>query len=864
MNKKLLWTLVLPAALASCNQDDLLSEGISNTPEGKAISGVTFTIAKNGSEAGTRAAWVDNKLSFEKGDLISLFWLGNDGYTQNNTTGKFEGTAVSLSGAVTGSSNAIFRTEDGSNFSAEAVVYEGYNLLVYPGNTSHVDPKPVVVGLPQEQKADEDFTKNVVYIGDSILHIHQPAYNATAKKYYNLYEAVATSDDPNTSGYAHGIKTGVKLLSSLLNMDFRIINTNAKDVKIEKVVLTTKGGASTIYSVEGNLVPGNTTGVISENANLSGKTQYRNPWYTGTKNVASVTLNCENIETDMAGTKVTMLLLPATTTSLENNDQPVLKVYTNYGMVQIGGENKAESTQSNCIYKENGVDYAAASDDEALQEIVENTANYKVTTEVPSKDNSKATYTFNSGVSMTRVINVDMQKADIQNQVVSNTEELNAILNAAVKSSKTYPDAQGKKLNVVLKADKDNNFELTNYDGLNAFVQKFGAGALTLGLDGNTSKTVDNINVNTTEATELQNIEGLPESVTLTIPATSKITKVKNGTTSNSYEIKNAIINQSVITVPAKATITLKNNAKGTVHYTDGATITVTDLTASTYGIIDYTASSYENLKNAMNKGVNYVTLKNITSGFFAGGIDATKDTYPAVGKGGITLEFDNCGNLNETISTSAQNALTASTIILKNGTSYPDLANAIVGKIIVESETATLGSSNSTAQSMADKIIVVKAGTTTIDNLALGTLEVAAGATVNVGTKAVAPAKFYVYGTASFAGKAFSVNTKKVYEWNTQGKITTINESGEQCLVTGSLELKSDLAYEKVAVSETTAITVAEGVTGLGYRTRVYVTKDAQAQGTANLKFFEVTVPGVTVSKISWNGNWSDLGWDY
>ena len=856
--------MVLPAALASCNQDDLLSEGISNTPEGKAISGVTFTIAKNGSEAGTRAAWVDNKLSFEKGDLISLFWLGEDGYNQNNTTGTFDGTATTLSDVdgVTGHSNAIFRTEDGSNFSAEAVVYEGYNLLVYPGNTSHVDSKLVVVGLPQEQKADEDFTKNVVYIGDSILHIHQPAYNATAKKYYNLYGAVATSDDPNTSGYAHGIKTGVKLLSSLLNMDFRIINTNAKDVKIEKVVLTTKGGANAIYSVEGNLVPGSTTDVILGNPNLSDKTKYRNPWYQGvsTGNVISVTLNCENIETDMAGTKVTMLLLPATTTSLDGDDQPVLKVYTNYGMVQIGGENHAASTQSNCIYKENGVDYAAASDDEALQTIVKNTANYKVTTEVPSKDNSKATYTFNSGVSMTRVINVDMQKADIQNQVVSNTEELNAILNAAVKSSKTYPDAQGKKLNVVLKADKDNNFELTNYDGLNAFVQKFGAGALTLGLDGNTSKTVDNINVNTTEATELQNIEGLPESVTLTIPATSKITKVKNGTTSNSYEIKNAIINQSVITVPAKATITLKDNAKGTVHYTDGATITVTDLIVSTYGIIDYTASSYENLQNAMNKGVNYVTLKNITSGFFAGGIDATKDTYPAVGKGGITLVFDNCGNLNETISTSAQNALKASTIILTNGTSYPDLANATIDKIIVESETATLGSSNSTAQSMADKIIVVKAGTTTIDNLKLGTLEVAAGATVNVGTKAVAPAKFYVYGTASFAGKAFSVN-KKVYDWNTQGKINTINDSGEQCLVTGSLELKSDLAYKEVAVSETTAITVAEGVTGLGYTNQIFVTKDAQAKGTANLKFNEVLYKA---QKISWNGNWSDLGWDY
>lgn len=844
MNKKLLWTLVLPAALASCNQDDLLSEGISNTPEGKAISGVTFTIAKNGSEAGTRAAWVDNKLSFEKGDLISLFWLGDDGYTQNNTTGKFEGTAQSLNGAVKGNSNAIFRTEDGSNFSAEAVVYEGYNLLVYPGNTSHVDPKPVVVGLPQEQKADEDFTKNVVYIGDSILHIHQPAYNATAKKYYNLYEAVATSDDPNTSGYAHGIKTGVKLLSSLLNMDFRIINTNAKDVKIEKVVLTTNGGANAIYSVEGNLVPGNTTGVISENANLSGKTQYRNPWYTGTKNVASVTLNCENIETDMAGTKVTMLLLPAVIESLAGDDQPVLKVYTNYGMVQIGGENKAESTQSNCIYKENGVDYAAASDDEALQTIVKNTANYMVTTEVPSSNNSKATYTFNSGVSMTRVINVDMQKANIQGQEVSNTEELNAILNAAVQSSKTYTTSE--KLTVVLKADKDGNFELTNYDGLNAFVQKFGAGALTLTADG-----VNNVIVNTTEATELQNIEGLPAGVTLTIPATSKITKVKNGTTSNSYEIKNAIINQSVITVPAKAAITLQNNAKGTVHYTAGAAINVDVLDAATYGVIDYTANSKTSLDAALAAGVNYVTLKDITSGFFDGSVDASSAKAKQQ-QASVTVTFDNCGNLNQNIA-----SVKADVVILTNGTSYPDLKTAAVGKIIVESETATLGSSNSTAQDMTGTEIVIKAGTTTIDNLELGTLEVAAGATANVGTKAVAPAKFYVYGTASFAGDNQQQNGK-VYTL-TNGKISAIAAITGNCLVTGSLELKSDLAYTKVAVSETTAITVAEGVTGLGYTDEIFVTKDAQAKGTANLKFNEVSYDA---KKISWNGNTSDIKW--
>lgn len=852
MNKKLLWTLVLPAALASCNQDDLLSEGISNTPEGKAISGVTFTIAKNGSEAGTRAAWVDNKLSFEKGDLISLFWLGEDGYTQNNTTGEFTyaSPASDLTDGtpVVGKSNAIFRTEDGSNFSAEAVVYEGYNLLVYPGNTSHVDPKDVEVSLPGTQKAAEDFTTNVVYIGDSILHIHQPALKASDKKYYDFYGAVATTDDPNTSGYAHGIKTGVKLLSSLLNLKFRIINSSASDVEIQKVELTTTG-ANSIFAVKGNLVPGATDVTKVGQPYLPAQTKFRNPWFEASEKVDKVTLDLEGVKTVKDGTNVTMLLLPAdVTTNLSTAGyQPVLKVYTNYGTVTIGGAVASGDAHSNCIFKADGVEYAANDDNEALRNIVENTANYMDAVEMSSLDNNKAYYKFNSGVSMTRVINVDMQKADIQDQVVSNTEELNAILNAAVKSSKTY--ATGEELTVVLKADKDGNFELTNYDGLNAFVQKFGANALTLDLNGNTSKAVANVIVNTTEATELQNIEGLPATVKLTIPATSKISKVK--TLANGYTIANPIINQSVITVPAKAAITLQNNAKGTVHYTAGASINVDALNAATYGVIDYTANSKASLDAALAAGVNYVTLKDITSGFFGGSVDAS--SAKAKDKGAsVTVTFDNCGNLNQNIA-----SVKADVVILTNGTSYPDLKNAIVGKIIVESETATLGSSNSTAQNMTDTEIIIKAGTTTIDNLALGTLEVAAGATANVGTKAVAPAKFYVYGTASFAGDNQQQNGK-VYTL-TNGKISGIAAITGNCLVTGSLELKSDLAYTKVAVSETTAITVAEGVTGLGYTEKIFVTKDAQAKGTANLKFNEVSY---TAYKISWNGNTSDIAW--
>lgn len=875
MNKKLLWALALPVVFTGCSQEDLVSEGITNTPQANAISGLTFTIAKNGTGMDSRAEWVGNKISFEKGDKVSLFWLGEDGYTQDNINGTFTGSVTELTSAtaVTGKSNAVFRTEDGSAFAAEAVVYEGYNLLVYPGNTQHVESQNVVISLPQEQKAEEDFTKNVVYIGDSILHIHQPALKEADGKYYNLYGEVATTEDPNTSGYAHGIKTGVKLLSSLLNLEFRIINTSAKDVKIEKVELTTEGGTQAIYSIKGNLVPEGTTGLgFSANAyGYGNKTKYRNPWYqtvAADGNVTSVTLNCENIETDMAGTKVTMLLLPTnidvdTPNWATDSKQPVMKIYTNYGVVTIGGD-AAASTQSNCIYKANGYDYAATSDNVALQEIILNATGYKDEMEVPSTNNQKATYTFNSGVSMTRVINVDMQKADIQDQHAASTEELNAILNAAVASNKTYDSTT--PLTVYIDFDEKKNFELTSYAGLDAFAKKFGEDALKLckGKNGDNETTpYNNIIVNTTEDTELKNIPVLKAdgsaagTLTITIPATSKISTIKNGTNDARYTIGTWIINEKEITVPAYASITLSNNTKGTIHYTSGAAIDVTRLTSDTYGIIDYTADTADNLTKALEAGVNYVTLKNITSGFFAGGIDANGSSLPTYNNGGVTIVFDNCGKLNETIS-SGSNTIKAATIILKNGTSYPDLKNATVSKIVVESETAELGSSNATAQAMTNVTIEVAAGTTTIDNLDLkdGTVEVAAGATATIGKKAKAPVNFYVFGTATFAGSN-NQTSEKVYTLS-DDKISGIAAINGNCVVTGSLALENDLAYKNVAVSETTKITVAEGVKGLGYTDKIYVTKDEQAKGTENLKYVETSA--YTASKLSWNGNVEDI----
>ena len=918
MNKKLLWTLALPAVLASCSQDDLISEGITNNaPQGKAISGVTFTIAKNGSDANadTRAEWVDNKISFEQGDLVSLFWLGEDGYTQNNTNGTFNYAAPTsiATGALNGRSNAVFRTEDGATFTAEAVVYEGYNLLVYPGDTKHVEDQQIVVSLPTTQDASEDFTENVIYVGDSILHIHQPALNRVdATKviggYYNAYGNLGDTEDPNTSGYAHGIQTGVKLLSSLLNMNLRIINTNATDVKIQKVVLRTINHTSEkMFATSGNLVAdagsltyGGTAVPAKFTSNVKGNvstniTEYRDPWFAATTTGATeeITLDCEDVETVKGGTKVTMLLLPADLTNIASATntagvQPVLDVYTNYGVVRVGGNVESGDAHSNCIFESDGVTYAADNDNEALQDIVTNTANYVVRTEMPSTNSSKAYYYFKSGVSMTRVINVDMQKANIQDQHVKNTEELNSILNAAVaKKNASYDSSNPLRIYLDYNMNSSlttGSFTLTNFEGIDAFVEEFDEDALSffvgdcINVPGYTA-TLNTVIVNTTSETVLKNIPGLPTTVTLTIPASSKINAVANGNRKDGdVVIENAIINQTTITVPQYAEIKLQSNgdattgAKYTVHYTAGADIDVTNLRPGTYGTIDYTAENQDNLNSALAAGANYVTVKDITSAFFAGGINAATATLPANLYGdGVTIVFDHCGNWSETISTSGSKKIEAKTIVLTNGTTYSNLTNATVENIIVESETATLGIPTDNSNPYITKAditgIWVKAGSTVaINNLDLrnATVQIDADATATIAgstDQSFAPKNFYVYGTASFAGSNGQLR-EEVFVYNNRGQIQSINYvTDSHCLVTGALELDADLAYQHVAVGAETAITTTnDDIIGLGFN-KVYVTNDDQATNTENLQF--ITTRAINAGdKTSWNGNFSNLGW--
>lgn len=883
MNKKLLLAMALPTVLVGCSQDDFMSE-TPVAPEGKAISGLTFTIEKNGLDADTRALWQDNNtIKFETDDNISLYWISGDGLAPAAAEdGTFTGTASVLPAgtALIGKSNAVFYTEDGSKFESKAVVYEGYNLLVYPANTTHVTDQAVVVTLPATQKAEDDFTKNLVYVGDSILQIHQPALKASNNKYYDMWNQECATDAPNTSGYQHGIKAGVKLMSSLLKLKFVIENTSATDVKIQKVELTTVGGTDKLYSVEGNIVPGALLNLSS--TNTGSKSKYINPWFQTTTagQKETVALDCSNIATTQSGTEVQMVLFPvAVPGSWTSTNQPVIKVTTNYGVVTIGGNVAAGGdAHSNCIFKANGVDYAADDDNTALQTIVGNTAmtvQRSVYDKTATSTNKIAKYNVTSGSVISRVIKVDMQKAVVQDMYVNNTAELNAVLAAAcTKSASTYNNTS-KKLNINLNFDHYGNFELTDYTGLDAFATKFGADALNLAGGNCTSKAsgaataLANINLNTTDVTALKNIAGLPNTITITVPATSAITSIANGTRTTANVITSEIVNEKTLSAGSytKATVTnteailnltatsnikLSDNEDGIVNYAAGATLDVSLLTtAAAYGTIAYSATTYDNMVAAMKAGANKVTISNIQVGFFSNGIDAKDAAYPADGAGltGVEVVFDNCGDLKDLKS------LEATTVTLKGGTKCTGFGSGATAKTAVvwnlygtTTFGATLAAADLNTQSKRQAISKVRVmeGTATINAVQATHLAVFNGATATLTTSAWTPTNLAVEGTVTYnatgdAGKLQLNTTTNKIEIKTQPNASAkMNE----LVVTGNFTTSKDIIATTVWVGSNTTITLSGDIKGVATNNRansgvVKATKYEQIAGTANFYSF-------------------------
>ena len=77
--KLLLAALALPLVFTACSQDELENSRNNGNIPSNAIEGLKLSIQKSGESDGidTRGTWLDgsNKISFDKTDKISLYWL---------------------------------------------------------------------------------------------------------------------------------------------------------------------------------------------------------------------------------------------------------------------------------------------------------------------------------------------------------------------------------------------------------------------------------------------------------------------------------------------------------------------------------------------------------------------------------------------------------------------------------------------------------------------------------------------------------------------------------------------------------------------------------------------------------------------
>lgn len=171
--KLLLAALALPLVFSACSQDELENGRNNENIPSNAIKGLKLNVSKSNESDGidTRGTWESNKITFDKSDKISLYWLGT-------TDGSVSFETAAARSSITGKFNSVFRTADGSTFSSESLVFEGGNIAVYPGDLSFVQEGTVYLTVPEVQ--DATVLNNVPYISNQ-LWIEKQGNDQTAQ-----------------------------------------------------------------------------------------------------------------------------------------------------------------------------------------------------------------------------------------------------------------------------------------------------------------------------------------------------------------------------------------------------------------------------------------------------------------------------------------------------------------------------------------------------------------------------------------------------------------------------------------------------------------------------------------------------------
>lgn len=401
--KLLLAALVLPLVFTACSQDELENSRNNGNIPSNAIEGLKLNIQKSGESDGvdTRGTWLDetNKISFDKTDKISLYWLGLADQSSNSYESAVE------RGEITGKFNSIFRTDNGTDFSSESLVFEGGNIAVYPGDLAFVKEGEVSLNVPAVQ--DASVLNNIPYISNQ-LWIKKQGDDQTEQ--LPGYYGDKVLDCP------------VKQAANVVNLKLNLSNIPAGyGFEVQSVELATKSDDK-VFTTKSNIttaskVPNYEGEVLITNFN-KGKSIVAQTWSNPVAGSAVAALSTKNItKVDDKTVIAHFVVLPTDAKAVTSSDAAII-VRTNCGTITLNSEEKVPNTSDlkNVVKKNDGsVNGTNGSIADAIRDFV---TSQTASAETSKFKGEKIGKTFN------RSIAVDVAEAKLDNSLVYTSEDI--------------------------------------------------------------------------------------------------------------------------------------------------------------------------------------------------------------------------------------------------------------------------------------------------------------------------------------------------------------------------------------------------------------------------------------------------------
>lgn len=319
--KYLIAMLALPTVFAACSQDELVNvDDQQKTITGKLYGeNLTFGIEK-GTEANTRLTTAG---AWEANDTIGMAWV-SDQYNDGGVMKPAGGAICAFTGATKVLGNTPLYFVNGTNFRSGTNMFVGTYIAYYPfdNKVKSVDVLKLGVGADQETSTLEDAYGKMVFTSDTL----------------------SLQDENAGTGKTPAVT--LKRLSNLIALEIALKadNANYPNVTISKVELDIQdNGSNSLLAVDGTVVPKNWTAANTVEADkkymkaLNGTTDYLTP---GTGSALSVTANEPLAVSKNTAATVYVAFMPSDlTTSPADDNNCVLNIYTNYGVVKLSTAN---------------------------------------------------------------------------------------------------------------------------------------------------------------------------------------------------------------------------------------------------------------------------------------------------------------------------------------------------------------------------------------------------------------------------------------------------------------------------------------------------------------------------------------------